>query len=114
MTSREERIARNEALHREVNERMRQIEEGLTAKGIVERREFDEYLCECGVNGCMETILMSAAEYEKVRSSPIRFAVRPEHVIPDVERVVEKHDRFVSVEKLVGEQAIARQTDPRS
>ena len=114
MVSREDRIARNEVLHREVNERMRQIEEGLSARGVVEPREFDEYFCECGLDGCTEKIHLSAEEYEHVRSSPIRFAVVPDHVIPDVERVVGDHDRFVTVEKPVGEQAIARQTDPRS
>ena len=114
MSSREDRIARNEVLHREVNERMRQIEAGLSARGVVEPRELDEYFCECGIEDCMEKVHLSEEEYEDVRASPIRFAVLREHVIPDVERVVADHDRFVAVEKLAGEQAIARHTDPRS
>ena len=114
MSSREERITRNEVLHREVNERMRQIEADLSARGIVEPRELDEYFCECGIDHCMEKIHMSAEEYRDVRASPVRFAVLPEHVIPDVERVVADRERFVTVEKLAGEQALARYTDPRS
>ena len=114
MGIREERIARNEVLHREVNERMRQIEAGLSSRGVVEPRELDEYFCECGIDDCMEKIHLSADEYEGVRSNPVRFAVLPEHVIGDVERVVADHGRFVSVEKLPHEQTIARQNDPRS
>lgn len=114
MSSREERITRNEVLHREVNERMRQIEADLRARGVVEPRDLDEYFCECGIDNCMEKIHLSADEYEDVRSSPVRFAVLRDHVIPDVERVVEDRERFVTVEKLAGEQALARHTDPRS
>ncbi len=105
MSSRAERMGKNEALFREVNERIREI---TSYDGDV------EFLCECGDPACARPIVMSLAEYEDVRSDPVRFAVLRDHVIPDVERVVADLERFVTVEKLAGEQALARYTDPRS
>ena len=107
-------MARNEALHREVNERIREVETALSARGVGGSHEDDEYFCECGLLECVEKIRMTSAEYEQVRASPIRFAVLAEHVVPDVERVVDDRDRFVVVEKHAGERAIALETDPRA
>lgn len=114
MGAREERIARNEVLYREVNERVREVDDDLSSRGLVEPRALEEYFCECGLDDCMEKIHLTRDEYEHVRASPITFAVLATHVIPDVERVVARHDRFVTVEKLEGERAMALQEDPRS
>ncbi len=114
MDRREQRIARNEALYREVNERIRQVEESLTARGIAEPPGPGEYFCECGLEDCMEKILLTPEEYEAVRATPIRFAITPEHLIADVEKVVEQNDRFTVVEKHEGERELVVERDPRS
>src|SRR3712207_8456536 len=101
MTSREERITRNEVLHREVNERIREVERSLTARGVVEARELDEYFCECGLDQCVEKIHMTNAEYEEDRSSAIRFAVLADHVVPDVERSEEHTSELQSRQYIV-------------
>jgi hypothetical protein len=44
----------------------------------------------------------------------VLFAVLNGHEIPEVEIVVARNDRFLTVRKLVEEQEIARETDPRS
>jgi hypothetical protein len=49
-----------------------------------------------------------------VRSSAVQFAVLPGHERPEVERVLDRADRFVLVEKLPLEQRIAREGDPRA
>ena len=56
----------------------------------------------------------SVSEYEALRSEPNRFAVRPGHVFPEVERIVSENDRFAVVEKvrLAGEVAAAH--NPRA
>jgi hypothetical protein len=111
---REDRIARNEALYREVNERMNALAEDLNARGVVEGEELGEYFCECGRDDCTEKIRMTRAEYEAVRAaSPRRFAIKPEHLIPDVERVVSQNERFAVVEKLVGEPELVDEHNPR-
>jgi hypothetical protein len=104
------RTGENEALFREVNERLK------------DRRRDDsewvspsQWICECAEETCTERIEMSPSEYEQLRSEPTHFAVVPteEHVTSDVERIVEKRDGYWVVEK-VGEAAeIAEETDPR-
>lgn len=111
---REDRIARNEVLHREVNERVRQVEQSLTARGVVEPLEEGEYFCECGLDDCAEKVRVRIEEYEQVRSHPARFFVMSDHVIADVETVVARNERFVVVEKHEGEDVLARAAAQRA
>ena len=107
--SREERIARNEALFREVNERIQDVNEELS--GALEA----DFLCECGDAECTEPISLTPREYEEVRRDPTHFAVLPGHVVPDVEQVVAQNDRFAVVAKTDPEAArVAVRKDPRS
>jgi hypothetical protein len=106
--SREERVARNEALFREVNERIKDVNEEVPAA-----LEAD-YLCECGDAECTQPISMTPFEYEEVRRDPTHFAVLPGHVVPDVEQVVAHAERFVVVAKTDPQAArIAVREDPR-
>jgi hypothetical protein len=110
MDSRQQRVAKNEALFREVNERIKDINEG--AAPADERSDF---LCECGDQECTKAISLSVAEYEAVRSDPRQFAIVPGHQVPDVERLVADHGRFAVVEKEPAAAArIAEERDPRS
>ena len=104
--SRDERIAKNETLWREVNERIREV---TTYDGEI------EFLCECGDPTCAQPIAMSVPEYEEVRADPTHFLVVPGHVIPDIEHVVSSKGRYEVVAKREGQPAaIATETDPRS
>jgi hypothetical protein len=109
MTRREERIAFNEALFRQVNER---LEESLTDMG--DHSASIEIFCECGQGECMEKIRVGRDVYEQVRQHPARFLVAPGHDAPDVDRVIETLDTFQIVEKHPEEAVIARATDPRA
>ena len=111
---REDRIVRNEALYRELNERVNEVEEDLSARGVVEAEEVGEYFCECGLDDCTEKIRMTREEYEAVRASPIRFAIKPEHLVADVERVISQNERFAVIEKRVGDRELVLERDPRS
>jgi hypothetical protein len=104
MMRREDRIARNEVLFREVNERVKDLVP--SAGGI-------EFICECGDEQCIDRVVLTSAEYERVRSDPVEFFVKPGHGLHEVEDVVETHDRYVLVRKHAEERDIARQTDPR-
>jgi hypothetical protein len=110
MGAREERIGLNEAVFREVNERIEDLAEtfDLTSEQL-------DLICECGDASCEERISMSHEEYEQLRSESHLFAVYPGHEIPDVERVVGKRKGYDVVEKYKGvPETIAEQTDPRS
>ena len=109
MGSREERMARNEAASREINEE-------------IERAHRDDppgrrmsIACECALKSCDRVIEITMAEYQEIRSDPRRFAIVPEHFIGDIERIVFENDRFAVVAKRAGSPAdVATETDPRS
>ena len=91
--------ARNEGLLREVNERIEEIDKAQGERPSGTPAVF-EFLCECGrVAGCDEVVEMTIPEYEEVRSQDDRFAVYPGHEFDELERVVERSDRFVVVDK---------------
>jgi hypothetical protein len=48
-----------------------------------------------------------------VRASARRFAIVPGHDIPDIEEVVERHERYAVIEKHADVDDIVRATDPR-
>jgi hypothetical protein len=105
---REERIARNETLFREVNERIEDISRRNAAGDGL------EFLCECGRRDCLEALGVSRPAYEAVRSHGDRFLVAPGHQAPDVEHVVEEHEGYLVVQKMGEAGDIAEAADPRS
>ena len=60
------------------------------------------FRCECGDGACAHRIPLTRTEYERVRAHPTRFAIPPNHENPESDRVVEEHERYSIVEKLVG------------
>lgn len=92
------RQARNEALFREVNERIAQL--GESAEAWAPDGEI-EFLCECGEEGgCGERVRMPLEVYERVRAQDDRFAVKPGHETPELERAVDWTDEYVIVDKV--------------
>lgn len=90
-----ERIAKNEASFRDINER---LEQGL--RKVPHVPELQEFVCECGNRQCEETVRLSFEEYERVRLDSRHFAVVPGHVHPETEHVVGGNERFQVVEKV--------------
>ena len=109
MSSREERIALNEAAFREVNERIEDLAETFDLK-----TQSLDFVCECGDANCMERLSMTRAEYEQLRSDAHQFAVHPGHEYPDVESVIARRKGYDVVVKTRGApEQIAERTDPR-
>ena len=99
---------RNEALFREVNERIEDVGTTLAP---------DDgpllFLCECDNTDCVEKVSTTRAEYEAIRAVATHFVVLPGHEDPGVEHVVQQTERFLVVEK-EGEAAHeAQKDDPR-
>jgi hypothetical protein len=90
----EQRLALNEALFREVNERIRAISDSFGQKEATY-----DFLCECSDPMCTEKLVMTSAEYEYVRAGPTRFAVAKGHALPEIESVVDAAEDHVVVEK---------------
>jgi hypothetical protein len=107
-----DKLAANEALFRNVNERIWETDARFGAPGE-ESGRYLEFLCECGMLDCVEKIELTAPEYESVRAEPDHFALAPGHDDGSVESVLLETERFVIVEKFVAE-GLLESTDPRS
>jgi hypothetical protein len=59
-----------------------------------------EFMCECGRDGCMQLVAVPLAVYNGVRDHPARFIVLSGHEDKEIERVVERQDGFLVVEKV--------------
>jgi len=104
-----ERIARTEALFRDVNERIAES----AGRFEAERAEF---VCECGDQSCTERVNATLDEYERARTNGTHFLLRPGHEDGRVERVIEQTGaRLTIVEKFDERVApIVRKLDPRA
>ena len=87
-----EKIARTEALFREVNERIAET---------AERFDADEtnFVCECADPSCTHRVGTTLEEYERVREEGAKFLLVPGHEDERVEAVVEVVDDHAVVEK---------------
>jgi hypothetical protein len=100
-----QRVAMNEATFRKVNEGM---EVGQDPSGLL------TFVCECGRLGCTKLIQLRREEYERIRENPRRFAIVDGHEILEAEQIVERHERYLVVEKAGDPEAdIVEHTDPR-
>jgi hypothetical protein len=80
---RKERLARNEAHARDLNERF-----GMGA-----------FVCECSDAGCTQVIRLPFEIYRSIRSDDRRFLVVPGHTMPQMEDVVVERKNWAVVRK---------------
>lgn len=100
MRERAAQQARNEAIHREVNERLAEMDKH-AGVGWADPDELFDFVCECGAgDGCTERVRMTLPEYERARQQDDRFVVVPGHEDPRIENVVEEQDRYLIVDKI--------------
>ncbi len=104
---REVRLAQNQALFRNVNERVGKVVQQLSAGAPV------SFVCECAIVDCARQIELTHDEYEAIRRDPTHFFVRPDHVFPEVEVVLEDRESYVIVEKFGAAGRVAAAADPR-
>jgi hypothetical protein len=91
------RAAQNQSLFREVNARLVNLNE--TFETLTDRSVF---VCECAAIACIEEVDVPLHDYARIRRNPRQFIVAPadDHVLPEVEEVVERHATFFVVEKV--------------
>ncbi len=107
MDPREQRLAENEVLFREVNERVDSIAHQLGPDVP------HEYLCECANADCTFRLSLGPREYEEVRADPTHFVVLPLHYTPEVEDLVRREETYWVVRKTGEAGEYAEQLDPR-
>jgi hypothetical protein len=110
-TTRAARAARNQALYRLVNERVKEVNDAFDALEPV-----GDWVCECANDQCFAVIQMTHEEYEAVRATPTHFFVKPDeaHVFPEAEDVIERHERFWVVEKIGVAARVAERRNPHA
>lgn len=108
MEESERRVGLNEAVFREVNERLKDLNEAFTAV-----TETMDLICECADTTCTGHIEMRPDEYEALRAEPTHFAVLPGHALDGAsEHVIAQRPGYHVVEKLGGAADVAEATDP--
>jgi hypothetical protein len=72
------------------------------------------FLCECADPGCAERLEVPLDEYEQVREDAATFVLDPDHVRPEIERIVTRRRGYAVVKKVNAAAArIVRKLDPR-
>ncbi len=104
----QQRIAANESAFRDVNDAI--------ARGQWPGEQDDpaSFRCECARFGCNELIELTPREYAHVRAHPRWFVVRPGHELPDVEKIVERRDAYLVIEKTDAAGRAAEAMDDRT
>lgn len=102
-----ERAAHNEEVFRQINEK---IDQGAGQHQVASTLPFH---CECGRLTCTETIELYPRAYDEIASNPLHFVIKPEHRIPEIERVVAEQTDYIVVEKLGEARAEVEREHPR-
>jgi hypothetical protein len=106
--AREERLAKNEMLFREINEQI----EGIAQTQGIDDHVFD-FICECPDVACTLRLPLTLKLYEDTRADPAAFIVAPGHDRPEIEDVAVRGPGYQVVRKVGAAGALAREDDPR-
>ena len=106
---REKRLGLNEAVFREVNQRITSLA-NLFKWG--EPAPLD-LVCECRNATCVKRIEMTRSEYEAVRAEETHFALYPGHADAEIERVISSHKGYEVVAKQGDAAEVARDLSSR-
>jgi hypothetical protein len=109
--AREERLARNEVLFREINQRIADVAEPHARPPDGHNYEF---FCECSNIDCDLRVPLTFGAYEHVRSDPRQFIVASGHSLPDIEDVVFRTNAYEVVVKHGEAARLAEENDPSS
>lgn len=107
MDAREKRMATNEALFREVNERIEVMAHQLGPDVPY------EFLCECANADCTFKLSLPLSIYEAIRADPKQFVVLPLHYTPEIEDLVVKEADYWIVRKEGEAGDYVEKLDPR-
>ena len=108
MDAREHRMAQNESLFREVNEKIEAMAHHLGPDSPY------EFLCEWANADCTFRLTLPLAVYEAVRANPKQFVVLPLHYTPEVEELVVREETHWVVRKTGEAGEFVEHLDPRS
>jgi len=107
--ARETRLAKNEAVFREINERVSEL---AATHGSDEH--VYTFFCECSNADCTLQVELTRKDYEAVREHGDRFLVAVGHELPEIENVIERNSSWWVVQKETDAGELVRELDPRN
>ena len=107
--AREKRLAQNETLFREVNERIEDL-----ALSHTDEDHVYEFFCECSNAQCDLKLSLPLSTYEQARTDSTVFIVAVGHDLPEIEDVVLRGAGFQLVRKRGEAAELAEETDRRN
>ena len=108
MDERDRRLAQNEALFREVNDRVEGV--GRDFRSDIPY----EFFCECANPDCTFRISLPPSVYESVRADSTQFMVLPDHYTPEIEDLVAKEETYWVIRKKGEAGDYVTKLDPRN
>jgi hypothetical protein len=99
-----ERARKNEAAFKQHNDRRKAFEQG-----AVDPDERIPFVCECGDPHCYDALELAIPQIDGAHAGKRRYVVKPLHIMPDCERVVEQHQDYWVVEKYAPGESPAEQ-----
>jgi hypothetical protein len=96
-----ERNARAQVVYRDLNDRIREMDEEFRNRGRI------EVMCECG-RGCAQRLEVPVDDYDRARRDSTYFLVTAPHFAGEVDRVIEDHGSWLLVEAFGVAAEIAR------
>ena len=88
------RLAQNESFFRDVNDKINK-----KAESHGTDTHLYVFFCECSDPACVERVELTLSEYEHVRAEPTRFVVKNNHVVREIEHIVESVPDHMVIEK---------------
>jgi len=107
--ARETRLAKNEVVFREINERINEL---AATHGSDEH--VYTFFCECSNGDCTLQIELTRSAYEEVRAHGARFLIAVGHELPEIEDVIARNEGHWVIQKADGAAELAREHDPRN
>jgi hypothetical protein len=91
----ERRLKENEVIFQQANQGVADfiIEDSKTPNPVI------DFYCECSDINCRERISLTPDRYHQLHKTERYFIAKEGHDIPEIERIVSKHNRFIVVEK---------------
>ena len=105
----ERRMAENEAVFREYNERikkgfdeLKQVAQEEGQEALIHEEDIPlHFYCECSDENCRKRIVLKPSRYNEIHQHRGRFVIAYGHDVQDVERIIEGDDEYCIVEKFI-------------
>jgi hypothetical protein len=104
-----EQVARNDAIYRAANERIKSAAEEYEVTGPI------PFICECADPGCRDVLLLTMADDEEIRANPRHFVNLPGHdgLAREHVETVRAAPGYIVVEKIGRAGEVVQELDPR-